>query len=565
MNSPIDLIPYEIGQWETARRLSGYSRHPEVDYASLPEPWQPLLEALDTSANMDPGEIWEACMQSNPDRDELLRAVFRVDPSSPMPTLSSASTSIQATIAALGIPELPETACLTPQQEQQAATAGTLLDRSNAFMHQASPLTPCSFHTAAMLFAISLVIARRIHLAVSTKSNYIRPNLYVLYIGPSTRDRKTTAFNVLRGLLNAAGLNYLLLPERQSPEGLLRDMTITIPPDYDTWSPEEQSTWLLERAYAAQRGLMLEEASHLFDSLGRDYSAALLPLLLELADSKDIGPRRITIGRGRESIQNVYLSIFGVSTYGAMAPHMRNPAYWHNGLFARFALVGSDGTGNWQFWKDPLDYPQDLVDKLRFIATQLLPVPSAEIKERSILQGKETRTVKHVEITPVSSLPIRLEPAAWKHWELYSKAVSWDMLPEIPTKVPTRFYANYGRLGTMLIKVAMLLATLDTKCLPITVEARHVYRAQQIVESWRASLHSLDIHLSGVAQDGLAERIRSVLSKEAWVSRRDLLRALGKTWSELAAAINDLEASGDLERQSYKPTRGAASEEYRLC
>ena len=47
MKSPIDEISYEVGQWETARRLSGYPHLLEINYASLPEPWRSLLETLE--------------------------------------------------------------------------------------------------------------------------------------------------------------------------------------------------------------------------------------------------------------------------------------------------------------------------------------------------------------------------------------------------------------------------------------------------------------------------------------------------------------------------------------
>ena len=88
----------------------------------------------------------------------------------------------EAKIAIPGkVPNLPEYARLTPEQKTQATTAGKWLDDYIAFASKASPLTPTSFHEAAGLFSGSLAIARRIHLPVSVKRNWIRPNLYVLF------------------------------------------------------------------------------------------------------------------------------------------------------------------------------------------------------------------------------------------------------------------------------------------------------------------------------------------------------------------------------------------------
>lgn len=465
-------------------------------------------------------------------------------------------------------PILPECARLTPAQETESREIGHWLDEYVQFASEASPMTPVPFHMAAGVYAGALAIARRLHLCVSTRMNTIYPNLYLLFVGHSTRPRKTTALRVLRGVLREAGMRRFLLADRQTPEALSLDLTTGIPRTLDEWAPEIQEEWLEERGIASQRGWLLEEASHLLDSFNRDYSKGLLPLVLDLYDSSDVGPTGNTISRGREGITEPYMTIFGCTTYGALAEHAENTVHWHNGLWARFALVGSDETGTWKFWPPSMGYPPALIKRLRFLAYDLLPMPQAIIETSEVTDNDgEPRKVREVIVDPpLVSSEVIIRRAAWKQWEQYSKAVGFDMLPEKSSEVSTQLYASYGRFGTTLIKVAMILAALDADKLPVTVEAAHTYRAQIIVEGWRANLHTILAKMTTVSADGVAEHIVAVLAQKGrgWTMRRDLLHAISKRWSDTEAIIDDLEAGGEIERKERKGKRGPSTEKYRL-
>lgn len=439
-------------------------------------------------------------------------------------------------------PLLPSYARLTDKQMQEAKEAGKWLDDYIEFATKASPLTPCSFHTATGLFAGGLAIARRLYLPVSVKANWIYPNLYMLFIGHSTKPRKSTALGVVQGLLDEAGMSHFLLADRQSPEGLTLDLTTELPPKFDTRSQEIKDLWLRERAIAAQRGWLLDEASHLLDSFNRDYSSGLLPIVLDLYDSKDAGLSRNTISRGRENVTNAYMNIFGATTYGAMEKHAKIDQHWHNGLFARFALVGSDTSGEWQFWPPPMKYPTDLVKRLNFIAYQLLPMPGVTISSEQVSTEENIREVDLVQCEPLESCPVEIEPEAWKQCEKYNRAVSFDMLPENPRDVPSQFYASYGRLGTMMIKIAIILATFDSVKLPVIVQGKHIYRAQIIVESWRKNLHNILQKTEQAGDNGLAERIKEILAEGGtdWTARRDITRRLHISVKELEPIITEL-------------------------
>jgi len=130
------------------------------------------------------------------------------------------------------------------------------------------------------------------------------------------------------------------------------------------------------------------------------------------------------------------------------------------------------------------------------------------------------------------------------------------------------FKASYGRLGTMLIKVAIILAAFDAPRLPVVLEAHHIYRAQQIVEAWRRNLHELFAKMRELHNDrDYSDGIKTVLVKAgpAWVTRRDLLRALKVKWSEVERPLADLLAGGEIEQQELKNVRGPATWRYRLA
>lgn len=463
-------------------------------------------------------------------------------------------------------PPLPECAQLSDEEILLSTDTGQFLKDYVHFAQVASPMTPVEFHIAAGLSAVSTAIARRCHLRVGAQKIY--PNLYTLFVGESTLHRKTTGLNILSGLLERAGMVPMFtLAERQTPEAFTEDLSLSIPRTFDGWTDTAKAAWLQRRSLSAQRGWVLDEASHLLDSFSRDYTSGLLPVVLDLYDSKDRGGERQTKSYGSEAIENAYLTIFGCTTYGAMAEHMAKASHWRNGLFARFALVTSDVSTEWQFWPSPLEHPYELIDDLRYIAFRLFGnPPRAEIAENEAGEGQQKS--KRVEVGALLDQAVGLGAGAWAAWERYAKAVSHEMLYAAKQNgsVEDLIFANYGRFPTMLIKVAMLFAAMDARQTPITVEAKHIFAAQGIVESWRTSLHKVRAGGRISEQRTKADEVTAILSKNGneWTVRRDLLRALNAAWSDIEQTIKDLDAEGEIEIAVHQGKAGPKSEKYRL-
>ena len=108
------------------------------------------------------------------------------------------------------------------------------------------------------------------------------------------------------------------------------------------------------------------------------------------------------------------------------------------------------------------------------------PTPTARLVDIEESDGTKRKVVEvsnEVEAASVTLAPVCGTPGSL-HTGDALRATQGDVNEE-------PLYASYGRLGTHVIKVAMVPATMDATALPITVELRHYARAQQIVETWR--------------------------------------------------------------------------------
>lgn len=418
------------------------------------------------------------------------------------------------------------------------------LDDYLDFATQAAPMTPRSFHEAAGLFLISTAIARRLVLQVSTTSIY--PNLFALFIAPSTLYSKTTGFKLVTDLIEQAGLTHLILPQRMTPEAFVSEMGMNVSNDMlNGWTEQMVDLWLQERAFAAQRGWAIDEASGLFDSLKRDYNAGLLPLLLELYDCPQTKDER-TISRGRMIIRDVYLSFFGAATPSALSEHLTNPTHWTNGLWARFAMVLPDEAPKFQFFPDQMVVPRKVIDGLRRVYT-LFPVPTADLAYDE--RGEKKTKVYFVQVSN-SMLPstVGMEEGVWDAWRSYTQALRYDLL--MGKQVDGSLHASYGRMGTLAIKVAMLLAAVDSTRLPVVISRRHFARAVAICERWRQNLHTLWTEGVTTQEAQLSDKVMGLLAQvgPSGLSTRGIYRPLGRASDEIRAILEELERAGMVEQ-----------------
>lgn len=367
-------------------------------------------------------------------------------------------------------PDLPGEARLSDKLLAQGEKAGLWLRAYTGFANQASPMTAPEHHQILGLTLAATAIARRVKLAIATEDIY--PNLYSLIIG-SSGDSKSGGARLARKIGKLAGLSSFELPSYMSPQGLLQEL-IGRKLDNTAYPVDsaDLEAFRLKQKFAAQRVLILDESASLFEWFGQQHMQGIKTLILRLYDCPD-EEGETTASRGLGTAKNCYLNICGVSTPTDMAPFLKTPEFWGNGVWARFNFV----TPSWDkppyiFYPPELAIPAELPEQLNCLAFSRLPVPQ--------------------ESKPPEAITVSLASGVYELWQTYDKAVRYDLVNG--RDLSNRYKSNYKRLPKTLIKTAILLSTLDwidTKRLAPIVEKSHFARAYVLTEQWRESLHRL--------------------------------------------------------------------------
>jgi hypothetical protein len=531
------------GAWLVARLLAG-APVTDIEPGAFDEPWASLARALAEASSGGRLAAFEDALTKLTDRQasevrarvgKAGRAVLQGSPDSAPTRLPDATGPI--------VPDLPQAARLTAETEAQAAEVGRWLDAYVSFACDVSPLTPPELHQSAGLWLGSVAIARRVRLRLRHDDLY--PNLLVLWICDTTIYAKTTGMNIAKRLARAV-FPHLLAVSEFSPEALLDDFAGRQPLGLQDLPEEDRSLWTERRNFAAQRGIVLDEAASLFSSFKRDYNAGLPYYLLRLSDC-DPEVEKLTRGSGKVVAHNTYLSFLGSTTAASL---MRTDLdfLWGSGLWPRFALLTPSELPPWRSPKPGhCDPPQALTRTLRRLAEEKLPKP--------------------VYPAAPQAYDVQLGDGVHDAWRAYARAMIRDILtsPEAPDK---RLWGVYGRLPSQAFKIAVILATLDWAegdgaPVPI-VSLAHWARGQSIAEGWRASAHRLLHSLSNrrvVEEHNKEDRILQMIlaAGPGGITARSIYRTLGLRRAEFDLAVAGLVRDGLIREVEIKPARGPSA------
>jgi|GEM_PF-5856779 len=428
------------------------------------------------------------------------------------------------------LPALPDAACAI---YADLAPCGFWLDDYMAYARAVAPTMVPAFHELAGLFAVGTATARRICLRY--RAGLLFPNLYALFVAPSGYG-KTTAFGALKAVVHAAGMDHLFLTDQMTPENLLAQMSTKLPASLAQWEPAAQEAWLRERAFAAQRGWMLDESAFLFDSLAREYMTGLLGLLLKFYDCPATASRETQSG-GRVLVQSVSLAFFGASTTSNMRPHFQHEKWWSDGLWGRFALVVPDRQAVWVDDSEvaSVAVPIEVTHGLRRIFT-MFGQPEARLVEDDKQRSVEIVGTRE----PVD---IGLAPGVYAAWQTYRKAMAFDIGASPDLEEPLR--GSYSRFATHAIKVAMILAVMDATGPDVIVSRAHYARGQQIAETWRTCMHRIWDHEMRIDERALGDRaLVRLRAHAAGLTARELQQQLNRSSKEINDVLLFLQADG---------------------
>jgi hypothetical protein len=528
------MISQTYAAWHLARLLAGCPTDPSLRLTDAPQAYKAVLEGVlqrGETAAMTAFE--QALFKLSHDLAQAVKTkVFQQDiRQPPKENLDDTEPNDHnaAESSASSAPLLPREA--RTEGDWQTILKDHWLTEYCHFASHAAPMSPLELHSLLGLGALSTSIARRAVVQRGTVS--VHANLYGLFVAPSTLYHKSTGFAVGRQLLAQAGLVHLLLPEMQTPESLVIELGVQQPPTISQWPKEAKELWLVERAFAAQRSLWLDEASRLFDAFSRDYTAALRTLVLQLYEC----PGRETfqtVSRGRQNVAQAYLAVLGATTPASIKTLLQREACWSEGLWPRFALVTpSSGLPEFKFLPQAATMPSRLVDSLKRLAFECLPQPSSAMTESG------------VKVESVQPLVAEVEVSALDRWEAYAKALGHTLLAQ--GAVDEQLFASYGRLPMMAMKVALLLACMDwaedsNRSNTPLIRQNHWHAAQAITEEWRCSLHRLVSLTQTTSEERLQDRIlqRVEAAERSGITLRDLQRQLHRRRDEMERVVEGM-------------------------
>lgn len=417
------------------------------------------------------------------------------------------------------------------EDEELARKASPTLDAMIAYIKKWATRSYDLYWEGAAVWALSTINARR---SVLPWRAGFWANLYLMFASETTRTSKTEAALYAIEIIKACGLGFLLCPDEITPERLMSKMSgrITIPRNYSCMNEDAREFFRRGMAFSAQKGWLYDEFGDILNEIMNSRGGnKFYRLLKKLYDSKQTFTYD-TVTRGEEQIAMPYLSLLG-TIQPSLLKSIASPAnpIWTDGTFARvgwivpprgFIRVASAPDG-------VADVPFEIKDTLKKWH-QRLGEPECFITETEA-DGKKGGT--QYEITR-GDLPQR--PVYWSdssvreaHQAYYHALV---MLAQ-EHNLDERFLSGYGRLPDMALKIAMLLASLESDGHENgdRMAMRHWARGQQIAEHWRAGFHELIAQLGsepserdyGAHEQAVIEVVEKYFQVGQKFTRRDVV------------------------------------------
>lgn len=454
--------------------------------------------------------------------DAFVGRIFEINPNEapPVPLVEKKKVHV---------PALPASCKLSDEDLAAAEKCGWWLHRYMEWASQRASMTSPIFLESGGLWALGLTVARRISLRLDFADIY--PNLYVLWVAPTTYYKKSTGLRAVETLARQ-GAGHLLLAAQATPEMILSQMAGNPVSNYQDLTPFQKNIEDRGMAYAAQRGIVVDEASTLFSQ--KDYMKGFAEVVMNFYDAPDIYERAV-LGMGKLVVRQAYLSILGATTPARLAG-LTNGSEWEDGLFARFVLATPENevihwqpSGKADVHFDP---PTSVLSILQDL-DRMLPHPRpVEALDDGETPAGELRT-----------LSATAEPEVLRRFNAYAEAMHQFTAPD--SGLDERMRGNYGRFAVMVLKVAIQIAAtdwaIDRNGKVARVKIGHWALAQQVVERWRASAHRLIAELGRNRDMRNEDRILDYLRAASMPqTERDIYRGTGMARQDCKAAINAL-------------------------
>lgn len=367
-----------------------------------------------------------------------------------------------------------------------------LLDEYEAFSRVWSPRGYEQFHSACGCWLFSSVALHRIHIPFGP-GEYTP--LFFALVAPTTQHAKSTTASIAERTLRAAGLGWVLAPDSITPQKLLSNMSGKLPSGYDKMAFEQRAEAELRYAFSGQVAWFYDEfGQHLDAMTAKNGVMADFKGILRRLDDCKAQASYDTHARGLEKIENPYMSLLASMTPSDARPYAgRDAKFWKDGFFARFSFICPppiDKNDPRRHARFPAGGDMTIPAALTIPLVQWhrrLGKPEIQINEKKDNKGDvvEYEIIKG-ELPQTS---VKLSGTIIDLFYRYSDALN-DLVYEHHLE---ELAGNYGRLATKALRLAALFASLENNNV---MEVRHWARAQELTESWRASLHEMYVQVN---------------------------------------------------------------------
>ena len=505
-----------------------------------------LLKTLDPQNNP---AGWQMLQDMVTQDHEIMQQIMYIDPKTDPPAPEKKKPD------ELYVPPLPKQAQLDDALLTAAEKVGRFHQDCTHWLVQKSPMTPRIFLESAPLWAVGLAIARRCVLRLSFDDIY--PNLYFLWVAPTTYYHKSTGLKAITNLVRST-FQHLLLPETTTPEMLMAKLAGQKPSNYEQLLPVEKKLEEKGTRFAGQRGMSIDEASKIL--IPKKYMEGHAEALMQLFDAPDRMERELR-GDGKLIIYNPALSLIGATT-PAMIGRYLGDAEWESGLMARILTLTPEEKDVPYIVSNPSPELSQIMEKLK---SRLLRIHNAfpTPPEWDALYGND-------EAVTLPTINALMAPNVMKRFNAYSEAM--HELTDPRRGLDERLRGNYGRFPVLAMKMALILTVMDwvedgSKNTP-RISLAHWARAQMLTEQYRASAHRLLAELN-VGQDTKNEqKILDFIAraqKDQPPTKREIHRGAGiKSRKDAYAAVDALFESGTIEAQDRNNARGRSATGYIL-
>jgi hypothetical protein len=473
-------------------------------------------------------------------------AIFNIDPDSappkPPPDYSAEGY----------LPPLPVELQVTAQQMEAANKTGRWLNEYMEWISKRASMTPQLFLQSGGLTAIGIAIARRVVLRLDHE---IYSNGYDLWIAPTSYFRKSTGLRAITQLVRKA-FPHLLLPSSSTPEMIQSKLSGKVPTNYSDLPPSQQRLEDSGRVFAAQRAMIVDEATKMLFSQ-KKYMEGLSELLMEMFDPSDLVERELK-GEGKLLIRQPSVTVLGATTPARLARSISDME-WEDGVMARFALLTPTETTVKRSRSSPLnddfDPPAHLVTRLQGIYNALPQPPEQGVFDE--------------DTSEMPRLSAGISQDALAGYNEYADFMHEATNPKVGLDI--RLVGNYARLPTLALKTALRLSVMDwvddgaIRSPTITLPQWH--RALLITEQYRESAHRLLNQLNRSSDIENEEKVLDHVRR--YSDRQPTEREVHhhthiKTRKDVKEAISALIDAGEIVAVERKNLRGPSTVGYTI-